>query len=727
MTVNPHESVHQMTPSCDLPPPPATPPSAIAAMLNLLEPHLGQIATTFTTIDFIGRFSMTAVEGHQRLNELAEDGLITSVPGQAVETWQLTRDGAYVLSPNRKRVTKKFISDVKACLQSIGPELLRQGAVELSIGGRPLAEKPNGQVLVGLRLKSVPFASEADDGLLQQLCAALDAAVGTNGYAPMLFSEKVPLRLRDRTVIVANPAAARQLGAGGEELIDEAEFEQATWRARFRELHGLSDLYGHILHGTNLPWGLMNSLEVAAFAEDLPLQSSTSDWAPDDSAILTLCNAHPDTVKADGFILRSWSTQLFATLECRAAANSLPQFFEQISQSELTARDFYQLNPLFELARWDGGFERAAAHALLYFRTQLAETRAASASRVKPKTAPYYLLFFDTLNFPSPRLIGFVRQPAGHNAHVDELVDRWNTVLRGVDGTASSCLTKNGFNAGWLSLDAREATPDEEAVFHELCKREGTSFRYWLFLPKHRMAGRKAGRLDYSFSELDTPPIFRTATLGRAVEPRLLSPDYAERPALRDVVRAAPGPIRAAMEANIVFVDEESMSKFARRAALRPCIDPVVLSSKLLDAWTFSSREGEWSARAGGGDWSVILTAVGESLDLTVNYGSLTETYRLAPIERAVEGGVPYDDTLGALLGLFSLVRNLCKAGVQVVWAGARRASLAGDDNQKLQWLTLELYHALSGGGRSGGSPVDWPYFADFSSKTALVPDTSDS
>lgn len=714
--------VCQMTPSCDLPAQPATPPSAIAAMLHLLEPHFGHVATTFTTIDFSGRFSLTAVEGHQRLNELAEDGLIASVPGQPVETWQLTRDGAYVLSPGRKRVSKKFIADVTACLRSIGPELLRQGAVELSIGGRPLDGKPTGQVLVGLRLKSTPFASRSDDGLLQQLCAALDAAVGTNGYAPMLFSQKVPMRLRSRTVIVAAEDAER---ARGDELIDEGEVEQAAWRTRFRQLHGLRDIYTPILQGSSLPWGLLNSLEVASFAEDLPLRGAISDWAPDDNAIVELCAAHADEYDGGHYRWRDWPSKLFAMLECHAAAHTLPQFFEQIAARNPSEQDFYLLNPLFDLVRWDGDFERATAHALRYYRTMLAETRAASAARVKPKLEPHYLLFFDTINFEAPRLIGFARQPAGHNAQVDELVDRWNHVLKGLDGAASGCLSEKGFNAGWLSLDVRAATPAEEAAFHEVCKREGTSFRYWLFLPDNRMGCRKAARFEYHLVELDTPEVFRTAALGRAIEPRLLARSgHPERPTLDEVIRSAPPRLRAVLQENIVFVEDVPMSQFARHAALRPCIDPVVLSTKLLEAWTFSAKDGkDWSASAGGDHWSVTLEAQGENLDLTVKYATQAATYKLAPVERSAFSGTPYDDTLGALLGLLSTVRHLCLAGLDGIWPDKGDVSRTGDDKQKLEWLSYKLCWALRGD-RWGGTAFNWPYFPEERAEAASALDT---
>jgi hypothetical protein len=678
-------------------------------MLRILDPHVGHIATTFTTIDFIGRFSMTAVEGHRRLNELAKDGLVASVPGRAVETWHLTRDGAYVLSPDRKRVTKKFIADIQACLKAIGPELLEQGAVELSIGGRPMAGKPNGQVLVGLRLKNVPFASPSDDSILRQLCAALDAAVSTDGYAAMLFYDKVPFRLRDRTVIVAHSAAVSGLRTG-DELIDEDEREQLAWHARFRALHGLSDGFSLYHYQAGLPWGLLNALEVARFAEDLPLHGAASTWAPDDSAIVMLDEFHADTFDKDYRRWDDWPTNLFATLECRAATNSLHAFFKEIQSEQLTANSFYRMQPLLDLARWDGEFERAAAHALRHYRAQLAESRAATAARVKPKLEPLYLTFFDTLNFGPPRVIGFARQPAGHNAHVDGLVDQWNTVLRTLDGAASACLKDNGFNAGGLSLDVRAATPEEVAVFHEACKRQGTSFRYWLFLPGDRMACQKAARGEYKHLELDTPQIFREATLGRCVHPRLLSPPrFFEQHTLKDIVRAAEPVIRAALEQNIVFVDEVSMTEFARNASLQPCVDSVVLSSNVLDVWKFSaSQNGDWTARATGESWSVQITTDSGDVEMTLAYGEHSDSYGLAPMVAESDRGHPYDNTLGALLGLLSTVRGLGQISLPQVWAEKVPQMVNADDKQKFKWLARELYFGLS-----NDNYYSWPYFPE--------------
>lgn len=700
-----------MIPTCDLPQPAATPPSAIASFLHVLEPYFAHGATTFTTIDFIGRFLMTAVEGHQRLNELAADGLITPVPGQAVETWQLTRDGLYVLGPNRKRVTKKLLADVKACLASIGPELLRQGAVELSIGGRPVAGKPNGLVFVGLRLKNTPLAGDADEGLLQQLCAALDAAVGSGCYAPMLFADKVPLRMRDRVVVLENEAAARL--AHGAEVTDETEAEQSRWRTQFRKKHGVTDRYDFYTVQHGLPWGLLNALAHLARADELPLSSVQSAWAPDDGAVLALCKEHADTFSASD--RWDWPAELLGRLEYRAATNTLQKYLDELERNGPPEKEYYILHTLLERGRW-AGLKCTAAHALQYYRTQLAEARAASARRVKPKNAPYFLLFFDTLNFPTPRLIGFVRQPAGHNAHVDALVDKWDTIAGGLEPTPSGWLTDNGFRGGSLALDVRAATPDEEAAFHELCKREGNTFRYLLFLPNHRMACRKSDRLEYTHVELATPPIFRTASLGRPIYPRLLAAmaDWGN-PTLRDVMRAAPPEFRDTLAKNIVFVDDVSMSRFARHASLKPCIDAVVLASELLDAWTFSSTgAGTWTARAGAESWGVVLTGERDRLSLTVSYGALTETYQLAPSGRPASAGAPYDDTLRALIGLLSKVRTFCKIGLDHVWEGYRMPADLGDDKEQHQFLALELSDALNGGRLEWGpNYVAWPDFPD--------------
>ena len=704
----------------DLPPPPATPPSAIAAMLNLLEPHLGRSATTFTTIDFIGRFSMTALEGHQRLNELAADGLLASVPGRIVETWQLTRDGAYVFGPERKRVTKKFVTGVMACLKTICAELLRQGVVEVSVGGRPMDGKPTGQVLVGLRLKNVPFASPDDDALLQQLCTALDATVGTAGYAVMLFSEKVPFRLRERTVIGVNDAAGGALRAS-DDLVDEDESEQSVWHARFRALHNLSASYSSFSLGSGLPWGLHNVLEIARITADLPLRGSLSGCAPDDGAILRLGAVHADTFDKDDRRWEDWSTELFATLECRSSTNSLQAFFEEVQNEEVTTRSFYRLKPFFEMIRWPGEFERAAAHALLYYRAHLAKMRAASAARVKPKLEPLFLTFFDTLNFGSPRVIGFVRQPAGHNAHIDALVDKWDSVLEGVEGAASACLTTAGHLAGSLSLDVREATADEVAVFQEACKRENTTFRYWLFLPNNRMACLPMGRLRYAHVERDTPEVFQIATLGRPVWPRLIAPSrYGRLPELKDVVRAAEPRARAALEHNLAFIDEVSMLEFARNAALQPCSDRTVLSSEVLSAWIFSAGQGDgWRARSDGDGWSVELNAQGKNLDLTLTYGRRTETHRLAPYEVKHEWGRAYDGTLAALLGLFSAVRLIRETGQLPIWSAYPRKFDDSDEAQVFSSLAHELSLALR-----RDNNYAWPYFEEHyeSSNIAVVP-----
>jgi hypothetical protein len=711
-----------MIASSDLPAPPATPPSAVANLLRMLERHIGRISTTFNTVDFIGHFQMTALEGHQRLNEMAEDGLITSVPGSDLGHWQLTRDGIYVLSPNRKRLTKKFIADVTACLCSIGPELLRQGALELSLGGRPLEGKANGHLLVGIRLKQPPFSAEADNGLLLQLCHALDASAGQLGYEVMLFADKVPFRLKNRTIVIARDTVASPRPTGAAEVIDKDEAEQSVWRKRFCEMHRLKREDIEWKQAQSLPWGLRNSLAIALLSEPLPLRSTVSTWVPDDETVVRFCDKHgPSSImKYPAHLWRSWSPNLFATLEFKAASGSLSRFCKNLESRNIENDGERFLFPLFELARTEGSLQCATARALNYYRSELKQRRniKEKAERTKPKLVPSYLLFFDTLNFFVPLLVGFVRQPAGHGAHVDEFIREWDSVVRRLKPTPAAVLSESGYYAGSLSLDVRDATAEEKAFFDDLCKSEGTLFRYILFMPNRQMACRKANRLEFTRVAKTTPPLFQRAKLGRPIHPRLVSPwsEIGTQRPLSEVIQSAAPKLRKALEANIVSLKHTSMSEFARRASLKPCIDLAVLASGLLEAWTFSYfGEDRWEARASADEWEVVLEASKRNLHLTVSYGTESEKYPLAPFERkwgrATSIG-PYDDSLGALISLLDVVRALYKAGLHCLWEDLTEKSEKANDRYKQRHLSKTLCHALHGMNSSWGPVViDWPYF----------------
>jgi hypothetical protein len=689
-------------------------------MLRMLSgQYVRQFATQFTTIDFIAHFQLTALEGYQRLNEMAEDGLIASVAGSAGEKWQLTRDGAYVFSPNKKRLTRRFIADVKACLVAIGPELLRQGAAELSVGGRLIEGKSSGHLLIGLRLRHAPFDSTLDLGLLLQLCTAIDGAAGQVGYEIMMFADRVPLRMRSRVVVaVGDPRAEISARV---DVIDEDEADQSGWREKLRTMYNFDKDNIRWARSEKLPWGLQNSLQLAHLAEPLPICGVASTWRPDERVVISYCKEHCPTTVEDlpPYFWESWSPRLFATLEFKALANTLPTFCKKLAERKKRnlARSDSFLYPLLEVAQEESSMEWLAARALIYYRSALKENRESKeeANRTKPKLVPYYQLFFDTLNFPEPILVGMVRQPAGNHARVNEFLEEWDGVLQGFKHIPATVLRESGYYAGELSLDVRDATLEERKLFDELCKREGILFRSMLFMPDKSMVCRRFDRRDFSRVELQTPPLFLKAELGRPVYPRLVSAweERGNKP-LAEVIQTAPPLLREVLEANVVSLKAASMSKFAVGATLKPCIDRVVLASGLLDAWTFSStQEGEWAARAGRDDWRLVLTASGEALHLTVVLGTQATSYSLAsPKPRFRTESRPYDNTLGALMSFFDGVRTLCQEGTGTALAKVGAGPGEAGDVKKLRVLSEILCNALHGHQSSWGMMlIDWPYF----------------
>lgn len=709
----------------DLPKPPATPASAIAALLGMKEPSVWTTSSTFTTIDFIGRFHLTALEGHNRLNELVQDGLLSARPESDTESWQVTREGTYVLSPRKKRVTKKLLLEATACLKSIGPELMRQGAVELSMGGRPVDGKPNGHLLIGLRLKHRPFDAPVDHGILLQLCSALGAAVGQDVFEVMLFSEKVPFRLKHRTVVIAREDGSVASGVGAPEVIDEDEAEQSAWRKRFCEMHDYNpnDMLRN-LRQRELPSGVVNSLQIAAFSEPHPLEGATSKRPPDDEAVVRFCLAHcPDPSQIESYWLKRYPKELFATLEYKAATLTLSRLCERLARDGCPDDDSaYVFYPLMQLARREGGVHRAAALVLINYRSMLKAQREQSvkAAQTKKPLVPNYWLFFDTLNFPAPELVGFVRQPAGHGAYVDELMEEWDGILRHFETIPATVLALSGYPVGRLSLDGRPATEEEKTFYDNLCIEKGSGFRYILFMPNGQMACRKRDRFSFERVEIPTPPLFLAAQLGRPVRPRLVSP-WAEmgHTPISEVIQSTPPTLRSILESNVVSLKTTSMQVFARHAALKPCIDPVVLASGLLDAWTFtSSYDDRWGARAGRDEWAVVLDAGSRDLQLTVSYGTLTEKYVLAPFQRENRRGrmqerdKGYDDTLEALMPFLDAVRDWCTVGLRSGSRFFRSEPEQEDDLVNLRRLSRALCFALHGDGSSWGLvSTDWPYF----------------
>lgn len=695
-----------MTPSCDLPQAPATPPSAISSFLHVQEPRCFDGALQFTTRDFISRFLMTAVEGHERLNELAEDGLVANIPGMDVETWQLTRDGAFVLKPNRKRVTKKLIASAEACLKSMSPELLRQGVVEISMGGRPIAGKPNGQILVGIRLAQSPLSTVAD-GLLLQLCAALDTAVGAEVYAPMLFSEKIPLRLRDRTVIAARADLP-------ELVLDGDELEQAAWVARFSAVHDVD--FDSVFSTAEIPYGLFCYIRFARQIADLPFQGVTSQVMVKDEDVLSYCEHYSEPPSQQQISWDSWEAKLYGWLEYHAATKSLPQFVASMAATvEWPDPSFHLIQQFRDITLGYVSAEDAIAQALVDYRAHIRDTRESKSRRVKPTFKLEHLLFFDTLNFESPCLVGFVRQPGGHNAYVTGVIKWWHEVLAELPNVPISKFADR-FNIGMLSLDVRAATAAEVAAFESVCKREETLFGYWLFAPGNRMLGQTV-KHRRQLVELDTPAVFLSSTLGRAIQPRLLEPDdFGQKPSLREAIRSAPVNLREQLLKNVAFLDDVLMVPFARHAALKPCIDPLVLSSDLLDAWTFVAEPASeaWSARTGGSDWMVVIQARGGNLDLVIGYRSITETYPLARVGRTVDSNSPYDGNLGEIVGLFETGRMLFNQGLAAFNEEFRPDSNLSD-KQKFDLLARELCRALHYRSyyRAGSGLRHWPYFPE--------------
>jgi hypothetical protein len=345
------------------------------------------------------------------------------------------------------------------------------------------------------------------------------------------------------------------------------------------------------------------------------------------------------------------------------------------------------------------------------------------AARRPPPNIGYYA-FFDCLNYASPPLVGFIRQPATNEASFDFLKTICNYQIARTSSTPGKLLYESGFSPARLSLQSRPASAEERAAYDALCKSEGKTFKA-IFIIEGRCVVVRS-RYSYDLEDAGVSPVLATARLDGPVLPRLLNgPRCINRngKTLFDIVESAPREQREVLRSQLVNIDSITMADFVREASSSPCQDRIVLATGILDNWRFTSSTDGWRASIGEDSWATTLEAEGETLNLRVTIDGRTETTRLAPSE--ARGWHRYQGRLSSFCSFMDRLQTIQQIGIERLWErnleNSRQRSEEKQD--RLSWLAELVSDALTGLGWGRGFERMFPIDdADWASVLAVAP-----
>ena len=678
-----------MLPTDDLGTPVLVTPSEMARFLRR---DYG-IPQPFSTAAFAAYFGLTVIEAQEMLNQFAGEGLLTFLEIRSgMETWVISREGRAVFQERARRLKKDEVAALKKAIASLAPILLGKGVVEVSIAGRPVLGKPNGMLLVGLRLSHEPFSHPGDSVLLTQVCGALLTAVDDAPINVFLFFRALPGRLKQRVVLAQAPS----LVAGEEPPeVDEEETQQDRSRTEFLRENGCSDPVMSVL-SSDMP---------------LPLARMLA-FTGDDMRYPVLCRKSPVNLSQRPPVEpESWESEYwYEKLSSRYPRGAVPveliaqaEYFNAIGKldsfcNKLTPDDFFRLGAFLSLTREN--LKPFMLQALRARRDAIRQARATTQERKakkRPPTENAYYAVFDTLSEDRPVLVGFVRQPSSNAGNIHRVAEYWGRTVTRRPQTASAYLASNGFPDGTLLLDRRLATEAEIGAFDQLSKRVKRALKSVIIL--RGQACTFPDRFGYELSELGpAPAVLAKAELNRPVQPRLMMgrlwPEERAERKLFDVVYEAPPAIRERLASNLVDIEAVDMLDFARKAALKPCIEPVVLASGLADIWSFSTSRNTWKADYISERWGVSLSSSEVRLDIRLWLDNRTHQQQLAPYEPA-HSTMAYRGYLVSLYSFMKRVHQLQNMDVDASWTNFRKeAELQDSEQARFSWF-VELVDSL--------------------------------
>lgn len=616
----------------------------------------------FTTPEFAGQFGLSTREAQAVILGYVDEGLL-SYAGleQGIESWQLSREGYAVLRPRAKRLTKKDVAQAKAVLASLP---LAQG-LELSLGGRPVFGKPNGTLLIGVRLRRVPYAETADGGLFSQIYEALRPS-GLQSYCTIfLFDELVPHRLRHRHILQNDSWVYAECEP------HKLDFEEKVHIARFSEfVKSKGVVYSPELLGMSfkvipgMPTGSGFYVENFHESAKLPVECRRSDVVVRGStaqrveACATEWAFQYELERASSYY-GGPDTEKLAELDYAVTTGSFDEYCATIEDLHVFGLSNFdksdlQFQLLAVLERWRRDIRK--------YRTRYDEQK----KEKRPPAEFRYEAVFDCLNFEPPWLVGFIRVPRATEAGWTALCDLWDSLLRRSSGTAGRAISDEGWCAGALSLFRRAATEAEIAAFDALSKQAEATLKAVFFgddeclgLPvKQRYTQLKLGRAPTVLAKAPPPsPVIPKILRGSTWQLRRSTG------AIFDAFMKLDSTRLTLVRNRLIDSEKVLMSDFVQRAAVPRGTDPgpVVLATGLRDAWSFSVSDRGWSATLDAVEWCVKLESLERQLFLEMSLEGLS---RRVSLSSKIKTRKPSEtEYLSALLAFMDKLKSVSDVG----------------------------------------------------------------
>jgi hypothetical protein len=610
-------------------------PGDVKRFMQVLE----RLNRSFTTAEFAGYFYLTTPGAREILNEYAVDGLITflSANGEA-ETWAASRDGRDVFAYASPKFLKRDIEKLKAALTDCAD---LHDVLELSVGGRPALGKRNGKVLIGVRFGHEPYTRPEHELVVSMLAECTFGALASHRFAVLPFHEKIPGRL-NRRLVLKGPQAGKVVQALKKDLDAEEEL-QLRYRNRLLTPQNVEKLRTSKSYGMpswESRWisrDILNSTADDLENSDARIQCARSMYCPD-SSIETILNAASESLEfryarkeqLDYREVSDYRRRIFlAEIEYRALGATLKNW----SPSEEDRRYWYRV------ARSEKEKVPALLGSLQGYLDLMQTWQTATPQNVeKPPPAEIeYFAYFDCLNFPAPRLVGFVRQPASNRGAIRHLEDFWYLKHHYENEDAQNLpvltLDTNHLDGTRLSLFRRPATVAEIEAFKDISNKAEGVLRCILIEDGRYEMVRPRG-MRWPFDRPEAPAVLNLARLGPPVIPKLLVLREYERRGLRKARQQTTPSLRHSVDALLIDTAEVPMQEFASLATNNND-NPMVQAARLQE-WQFTANADAWAARLSAEGWSVSLEN-GQTLHIELTLGALTHEQQLHPWKNAPE------------------------------------------------------------------------------------------
>ena len=267
----------------------------------------------------------------------------------------------------------------------------------------------------------------------------------------------------------------------------------------------------------------------------------------------------------------------------------------------------------------------------------------------------------------------------------------------------AAALAKAGFNAAYLSLAHRPATPEETEAYTALSHKAGRTLKCVIAVDEKCMvAAVKGSRGLEDFGIM--PAILAKARLEHPALPKLLRGTawYSGREGvyLFDKIEQLSPNLKAVLCTHLINTETVLMSDFAEKASALQCDDRVVLASGLREHWVFASRNRDWRATISDSSWKVALSSENDVLSIELESHDDEYILQLSPYERQPDLR-PYGGFLSSLLPFMQQLQALKEFGLDARWAYALANEGEGRSPRgRGEWfatLISEMMHGING------------------------------